>query len=141
LQLGFAILGPPFAGLDGLATGATAFSTDLQAGNVLGALNAIGNMPAYVLNGMINGQVLVDLPLPVTVSTPVLDSVTLPAIAHVPFDGILAPPQPLTVTIPLDVLGIDTPINATLGGTEFGGLLPFLVNTLPEQIALAITPT
>jgi len=141
LQLGFAILGPPFATLDGLATGATAFSTAMQTGNVLGALNAIADTPAYMLNGMLNGQVIVDLPLPVTVSTPLLGSVTLPAIAHVPFDGLLVPPQPLTVTIPLDVLGIDIPINATLGGTEFGGLLPFLVNTMPEQIALAIAAT
>ena len=141
LQLGFAILGPPFATLDGLATGATAFSTAVQTGNVLGALNAIADTPAYMLNGMLNGQVLVDLPLPVTVSVPALGTVTLPAIAHVPFDGILVPPQPLSVTIPLDALVIDIPINATLGGTEFGGLLPFLVNTMPEQIALAITPT
>ena len=141
LQLGFAILGPPFATLDGLATGATAFSTAVQTGNVLGALNAIADTPAYMLNGMLNGQVLVDLPLPVTVSTPALGTVTLPAIAHVPFDGILVPPQPLSVTIPLDALGIDIPINATLGGTEFGGLLPFLVNTMPEQIASAISLT
>lgn len=58
-----------------------------------------------------------------------------------PFDGLLVPPQPLTVTIPLDILGIEIPINATLGGTEFGGLLPFLVNTMPEQIASAISAT
>jgi hypothetical protein len=138
LQLGFAILGPPFAAADGLATGATAFSTALQTGNVLGALNAIGDTPAYVLNGFLNGQVLVDLPLPVTVTAPLLGTITLPATAHVPFDGILVPPQPLTVTIPLNAFGIDIPINETIGGTEFGGLLPFLVNTMPDQVASAI---
>jgi hypothetical protein len=139
LQLGFAVLGAPFATLDGLATGATAFSTALQAGNALGALNAIGDTPAYVLNGFLNGQVMVDLQLPVTVTTLGL-TFTLPATAHVPFDGILTPPQPLTVTVPLNAFGIDIPINATLGGTEFGGLLPTLLNTVPDQLALAISP-
>jgi hypothetical protein len=42
--------------------------------------------------------------------------------------------------MPLSVLGIPITINATLGGTEFAGLFPFLVNTLPDQFALAISP-
>ena len=138
LSLGFAVLGPPFAALDGLATGATAFSTALQAGNALGALNAIGDTPAYVLNGLLNGQVLVDLPLPVTVTVGGVQT-TLPAIVHLPFDGILDPPQGITATIPLDVLGIDIPINAPLGGTEFAGLFPTLLNVVPDQIATAIS--
>jgi PE family len=143
LQLGFAVLGPPFATLDGVATGATAFSTAMQAGDGLGAANALGNMPAYALNGFLNGQVMVDLPLPVTVTVtePIIGNInlTLPATAHVPFDGILVPPQPLSVTIPLNALGITIPVNATLGGTEFGGLFPFLFNTMSQQIATAIS--
>jgi len=135
LQLGFAVLGSPFTALNGLATGATAFSTALQTGNALGALNAIGDTPAYVLNGFLNGSILVDLPLPVTT-----DGVTLPATAHLPFQGILTPPQQLTVTMSLNAGGIPITINATLDGTEFAGLLPFLVNTLPDQFALAISP-
>jgi hypothetical protein len=92
------------------------------------------------LNGFLNGQVLVDLPLPVTVTgVPLIGTIILPATAHVPFDGILVPPQPLSVTIPLNALGITIPVNATLGGTEFGGLLPFLVNAMPEAIATAIS--
>jgi hypothetical protein len=59
----------------------------------------------------------------------------------VPFDGLLTPPEPLTVTIPLDIFGIDIPINQTLGGTEFGGLFPTLLIDLPDAIAAAITPT
>lgn len=140
LQLGFAILGPPFAMANGIAQGATAFGAAAQTGNVLGMLNAIGDMPAYAMNGFLNGQLLVDLPLPITVSTPVLGSLTLPAIAHVPFDGLLTPPEPLTVTIPAGVAGITVPISATLGGTEFGGLFPTLFNTIAESIAAAITP-
>ncbi len=141
LQLGFAILGPPFAMANGIAQGATAFGVAAQTGNVLGMVNAIGDMPAYAMNGFLNGQLLVDLPLPITVSAPLLGSLTLPAIAHVPFDGLLTPPEPLTVTIPAGVAGITVPINATLGGTEFGGLFPTLFNTIPEAIAAAITPT
>ncbi|OBI53379.1 PE family protein [Mycobacterium sp. E787] len=141
LQLGFAILGPPFAMANGIAQGATAFGAAAQAGNVLGMLNAVGDMPAYAMNGFLNGQLLVDLPLPMTVSTPLLGSLTLPAVAHVPFDGLLTPPEPLTVTIPAGVAGITVPINATLGGTEFGGLFPTLMNTISEAIAGAITPT
>jgi hypothetical protein len=135
LQLGFAILGFPFTTLNGFATGATAFGTALQTGNVLGALNAIADTPAYALNGMLNGSILVDLPLPVST-----DGVTLPSTAHLPFQGLLTPPQQLTVTMPLSAFGIPIPINATLGGTEFAGLFPFLVNTLPDQFALAISP-
>jgi hypothetical protein len=140
LQLGFAILGPPFAMANGVAQGATAFGTAAQTGNVLGMLNAIGDMPAYAMNGFLNGQLLVDLPLPVAVTEPGVGVIILPATAHVPFDGLLTPPEPLSVTIPLNLLGIDVPINQTLGGTEFGGLFPTLFNTIPEAIAAAITP-
>lgn len=140
LQLGFAILGPPFAMANGIAQGATAFGAAAQTGNVLGMLNAVGDMPAYAMNGFLNGQLLVDLPLPITVSAPGLGTLTVPAVAHVPFDGLLTPPEPLTVTIPAGVAGLTVPINATLGGTEFGGLFPTLFNTIPEAIARAITP-
>ena len=141
LQLGFAILGPPFAMANGIAQGATAFGAAAQTHDVLGMLNAIGDMPAYAMNGFLNGQLLVDLPLPVTVMEPGVGLITLPATAHVPFDGLLTPPEPLSVTIPLNLLGIEIPINQTLGGTEFGGLFPTLLNTIPEAIAAAITPT
>ena len=142
LQLGFALLGPPFAAADGLATGATAFSTALQTGNALGALNAIGDTPAYILNGLLNGQVLVDEPLPVTVTVAGVP-VPITAVAHLPLDGLLVPPQPITATVPIDVdiLGVivDTSVTTTLGGTEFGGILPLLLNTMPQQIAAAIS--
>ena len=63
--MGFALIGPPIAGLDGLATGATAFGTALQTGNGVAALGALADMPAYGLNGFLNGETIVDLTIPV----------------------------------------------------------------------------
>jgi hypothetical protein len=39
-------------------------------------------------------------------------------------------------------LGANVPLNPTLdiGGTEFGGIVPALVNTLPQALAASITP-
>jgi hypothetical protein len=59
-----------------------------------------------------------------------------------PFDGILTPPQPISATLEVET---GTPlqpqiVTVTLGGTEFGGLIPELVNFMPRQIAEAIAP-
>lgn len=143
LQLGFAILGPPFAGLNGLAEGATAFSTSMASGNLWGAANAIGNTPAFVLDGFLNGEVLLDQPLPVTLTLLGLP-VTIPVTAHLPFTGILVPPHGITATAELSQLlpipGLPD-ITVPLGGTEFGGIVPFLLNTLPQQIAQSMAYT
>lgn len=137
LQLGFAILGPPFAGLNGLAGGATAFSTSMASGNLWGAANAIGNTPAFILDGLLNGEVLIDQPLPVTLTLLGLP-VTIPVTAHLPFTGLLVPPHGITATAELSQLlpipGLPD-ITVPLGGTQFGGIFPFLLNTLPQQIA------
>jgi len=143
LQLGFAILGPPFAGLNGLAQGATAFSTSMAAGNLWGAANAIGNTPAFILDGFLNGEVLLDQPLPVTLTLLGLP-VTIPVTAHLPFTGLLVPPHGITATAELSQLlpipGLPD-ITVPLGGTEFGGIFPFLLNTLPQQIAQSMAYT
>ncbi|OBI87098.1 PE family protein [Mycobacterium asiaticum] len=144
LQLGFAILGPPFAGLDGLAEGATFFSTSLANGDLLGAASAIGNTPAYVLDGFLNGEVIIDQPLPVTVELLGLP-VTLPTIAHLPLTGLLVPPHEISATVPLSELLLNLPLlpdlNVPLGGTKFGGIVPFLLNTLPQQVAQSMSYT
>lgn len=145
LQLGFAILGPPFAGLDGLAEGATFFSTSLANGDLLGAASAIGNTPAYVLDGFLNGEVIIDQPLPVTVELLGLP-VTLPTIAHLPLTGLLVPPHEISATVPLSqILLPNLPLlpdlNVPLGGTKFGGIVPFLLNTLPQQVAQSMSYT
>ncbi|WP_231123202.1 hypothetical protein [Mycobacterium asiaticum] len=143
LQLGFAILGPPFAGLDGLAEGATFFSTSLANGDLLGAASAIGNTPAYVLDGFLNGEVIIDQPLPVTVELLNIP-VTIPTIAHLPLTGLLVPPHEISATVPLSQLLLPDllpDINVPLGGTKFGGIFPFLLNTLPQQIAQSMSYT
>ncbi len=144
LQLGFALLGPPITAMDGLSTAGTVFGQAMQTGDFVGAVNAIVDTPAYVMNGLINGQVIVDLNLPVTETLGPL-AITVPAVVHLPFDGLLVQPQYATATVNLTVPppplpGVTIPYNLTVNGTQFGGLLPFLVNTLPEALATSITP-
>ncbi len=151
LPLGFAIIGPPIAGLDGLATGATAFGAALQTGNGVAALGALVDMPAYGLNGFLNGETIVDLTIPVTETVdlpgipPLLPPISLgpstPVVVHLPFDGILTPPQQIQVTVESATGPVTVPlVELGFGGTQFGGLFPELVNYIPEQIAAAITP-
>jgi hypothetical protein len=135
LSLAFAALGPPISTLDGIATGATAFSAAMQAGNGVAAVGALVDMPAYALNGFLNGETLVDLSMPVTEL-----GVTIPITMHLPFDGILVTPHAITATVNLSLLGIPVPINLTLAGTPFAGAVSELLNYLPEQLAAAITP-
>lgn len=144
LQLGFAALGSPFAGLGGLAVGSKAFGDALVTGNLLGAANAVGNMPAYVLDGFLNGEVIIDTPLPVTVTVgvaPLLLPITIPTVAQLPMSGLLVDPHPITATVPLSQIlplpGLPNLV-ITLGGTKFGGFLPFLVNSLPQDLAKAM---
>ena len=148
-SLGFAVIGPPIATLDGLATGATAFGAALQTGNGVAAVGALIDMPAYVLNGFLNADTIVNLTMPVTetvtVDIPPLGPITIgagtPVVVHLPFEGILVAPQPITATLEVPVAGLTTvPITLTFGGTEVGGLVPELVNYMPEQVAAAISP-
>ncbi|OBG29358.1 PE family protein [Mycobacterium sp. 852002-51057_SCH5723018] len=153
LPLGFAIIGPPIAALDGLATGATVFGAALQTGNGVAAIGALADMPAYALNGFLNGQTVIDLTIPVTETVtigaipPLLPGITIvpantPIVVHMPFSGILTPPQQISATLDVSE-GIGQPVQVvtlTLGGTQFGGLIPELLNFMPRQIAEAIAP-
>jgi hypothetical protein len=151
LPLGFAIIGPPIAALDGFATGATVFGAALQSGNGVAAIGALVDLPAYTLNGFLNGQVVIDLTIPVSESItigaipPLIPATTLvaantPIVVHMPFAGILAPPQQISATLEVETGTPAQPrlVTISLGGTEFGGLIPELVNFMPRQIAEAI---
>ena len=165
LAVGFSLLGAPVSGLNGLATGATVLSAALQSGNPLAVGGALVDLPAYTLNGFLDGETIVDLTLPVGLATALpsfagplgprpwaealnlvfgitgITDPTIPIVAHLPFDGLLVPPQPVTATIPVSVAGVTTiDVNLTLGGTPFGGLIPALVNTVPRDLAAAIAP-
>jgi hypothetical protein len=154
-SLAFGVIGPPIATLDGLATGATAFSTALQTGNGVAAVGALVDMPAYVLNGFLNGTTVIDLTIPMTETVdipaipPLIPATTLgvgtPVVIHMPFEGILAQPQPISMTmevpVQLPVLGtITIPLTFGFGGMQVGGTIPTLLTYMPQQVAAAISP-
>jgi hypothetical protein len=145
LVLTYAVAGAPIATLNGLATSATAIQQALLAGNGLGAVNALIDAPAVVANGFLNSDTLVDFTVPVPINVPLGPflppiNATVPIILHLPFDGILVPPHPITATIDLNgfVPGLTVPV--TVFGTPFMGLAPLLINYVPQQLAAAITP-
>jgi PE family len=151
-SLGFAVIGPPIATLDGLATGATAFGAALQTGNGVAAVGALVDMPAYVLNGFLNGNTVIDLTVPMTETVeipaipPLLPNITIlgvgtPVVIHMPFEGILSQPQPITATLEVPVLGLTTiPLTFSFGGMQVEGTIPALLNYMPQQVAAAISP-
>ncbi len=142
LVITYAAAGAPLATLEGLATSATAVQQALLAGNGVGALGALVNAPAVVANGFLNGETIVDMTIPVPINLPnPLPSFTVPITLHLPFDGILVPPHPVTATLDLSALVPGLLVPVTIFGTPFMGLVPLMVNYLPQQLAAAITPT
>ncbi len=146
MVLSYAAIGAPITTLDGLATTLTAGQQALLNGNYLGALGVVIDSPAVITNSFLNGQVIQDVPIPVATGIgppfapplPTMVTVTL----HLPFDGILVPPHYATATVSanntIPIPGI--PFEATIFGTPFMGLTPLLINYLPQQLAIAITP-
>ncbi|GAB3019906.1 PE family protein [Mycobacterium bourgelatii] len=131
LSLLFGVGGAPVAAIDGLATAGTVIGGGIVTGNPVQIVGGFFDAPAFILDGLLNGETIVDVPLPVTIPVlpPLINDINIPVVAHLPFNGLLVPPHPLTATIPLQILGNDIPINLTLGGTKFGGLFQLLVNT------------
>jgi hypothetical protein len=142
LSLMFGLGGAPVAMLNGIATSGQIIGAGMLTGNPSQTFGGINDMPAYALDGLLNGEAIVDVPLPVTISTglPIIgDIVTIPIVAHLPFDGLLVPPHPLKATIPIQLIGVDIPVDLTLGGTKFGGLFSLLTNNGFRILADAIT--
>ncbi|MFV0495490.1 hypothetical protein [Mycobacterium sp.] len=139
VSLLFAVAGAPVGALDGLATAAKIIGTGVATTNPAMILGGVLDSPALILDGLLNGEVLVDMPLPVKFDLPVLGSVKIPVVAHVPFDGLLVPPHPLTATVPITLLDNESPIELTLGGTRFGGLAQFAAITGARTLADSIT--
>lgn len=140
LVLTYATAGAPIAALNGVATSATAVQQALLTGNGVAALGALVDAPAVVTNGFLNSDVLVDLTMPVPVTLPPpFPSFTVEIILHLPFDGILVPPHPITATVDMSSPGVQS-FPVTVFGTPFMGLAPLLINYLPQQLANAIAP-
>lgn len=155
LSFAYSLAGSPIATLNALATSATSFQQAVMTGNVVGAVNALVNAPAVALDGFLNGQTIVDanvtaptgltpivIPLPpplkpIIIPVPEEISITM----HLPFDGILVPMHHIQATFDLPGYPVPGfPVTVTVQGTPFGGIIPMLLNYIPEQLALAITP-
>ncbi|WP_158017123.1 PE family protein [Mycobacterium basiliense] len=139
LSLGFAIGLPQLLAIDALgapvnaafAAGAsgTAALGALQAGNTMAAVNALVDAPANITNGFLNGQQT----LAVRLFVPGL-SVT----ADIPFSGLLAPLQPLTATASVPILPQFNTL--TISGPPIGGLVPALVEYIPQLLVTTLGP-
>lgn len=153
-SVGMAAIGWPIATLDGLATGATVFGSAMQAGDGVAALSAVLNMPAYVLDGFLNGNTVVDITLPLTATVdvpvdllsplttvPVSVGIGAPLVLHMPFTGILTPAQPISATleVPIPATGASVPLNISVPGYTIGGAVPTLLVDLPRSVANAIS--
>ncbi|WP_211696971.1 PE family protein [Mycobacterium spongiae] len=137
LVLTYAFFGGPFNALNAIAASAETIQEALSAGNFAGAAGALIDAPAYALDGYLNTAATLDtnIPVPTGLNPPFPTQVLI--ILHLPFDGILVPPHPVTATIDT---GIIAPFDVTVFGTPFAGMVPLLVNYIPQQLANAITP-
>ncbi len=144
LVFGASVLGPPVAALEAAGASASAFTAAMQAGNGAGAFAALIDAPAVITNAFLNGQATYPYALN-------LSSLTGPAVGQIanvsvvgnfPLDGLLHPPgyYPVTVTVTLLNSTVLPPLIVDLGvgSTPFTGLLPFLINYAPQQLAQAI---
>jgi hypothetical protein len=122
LVLGLGALGAPINALNAFGSSATSFVTAVQTGNPLGAATALIDAPGVVANGLLNGQTT----LPLTLNVEGLITTV-----NIPLDGLLVPAAPYTGNI-VD-LG-EVPVF----GTPVGGLIPGLLNLLPEDLAAAL---
>ncbi len=115
VELAVAAAGPAVVALPVLEHQTGGFVNALQTGN-LGAATAALRSPV-VRQAALYGQDTVSVPLPGSVSG--VQNVAL----NVPFGGVLAPVQPLTVSV--TTTG-SPPITVPLPGLQTGGLIPWL---------------
>lgn len=144
LVFGASLLGPPAATLEAAGFSATAFTSAVQAGNGSAAFAALVDAPAVIANGFLNGQATYPYALNLSSLTgPEVGNIAnISVVANFPLDGILHPSgyYPVTATVTLLDNSVVGPIDVNLGvgSTPFTGLLPFLVNYAPQQLARAI---
>lgn len=138
LVLTYAAAGGPFSALNALATSLDTFTDALATGNVPGALGAVIDAPANALDGFLNARNILNtvIQVPTGLAAPSTVTITL----HLPVDGVLVPPHPVTATIDPHLAPLVNPIEVTVYGTPFMGMGPLLINYIPQQLALAIKP-
>jgi hypothetical protein len=122
VELAVAATGPAVVALPVLEH-QTGFVNALQTGN-LGAATAALRSPV-VQQAALHGQQTVSVPLPGSVSG--VQSAAL----NVPFGGVLAPVQPLTVSV--TTTG-SPPITVPLPGLQTGGIIPWLQADGPDLL-------
>jgi hypothetical protein len=138
------LMGPPAATMDAASYSASTFASAVQAGDAPAAFAAIVDAPAVLANGFLNGQATFPYALRLSSLTgPAIGNIAdVTVVADFPLDGILHAPGYYPVTATVTLLGntvlppID--VNIGVGSTPFSGLLPFLVNYVPQQLAQAI---
>lgn len=137
----YAAAGAPFSALNAMATSLQTFEGALATGDLLGAAGIFVDAPANILNGFLNAHNTFDSAIQVPTNLPFgLPPQNVTITLHLPADGILVPPHPVTATVDPHLPGIVNPFDVTVFGTPFMGLVPLLVNYTPQQLALAIAP-
>lgn len=121
--------GPTATGSAALVNSTNAFFSALGGGDVLTAAQVAVNLPFTYSDAVFFGHTTVSFPdasLAASLGLPVLPQV------HIPFGGVFADPQPITVTIPTYDLGGAVLVGSqfALEGTQFGGVVPLLRNAL-----------
>jgi hypothetical protein len=104
------------------------------------------------LDGLLNGQPVLDVRIPVSVSFDIPAILPLPppldilhvgvgsvVVAHVPFNGLLAQPAPMGATLEVPTLLGPVSLDLPFGGDmRFGGLITQLLTSTPQQVANVI---
>lgn len=127
--LGLNALGAPVNAAMAAGTSATSFVGAVSTGDPVGAATALFGAPAHIVDGFLNGHQ--------TLSTQLL----LPGLsvtANVPLNGLLGPLEPLTATATLPGLPLLNTLTVT--GSHFGGLVPTLLEYVPELLVTALGP-
>ena len=125
--LGLNALGAPVNAAVAAGTSAASFLSAASTGDVVGAATALIGAPARIVDGFLNGHQ--------ALSTQLL----LPGLAvtaNVPLNGLLGPLEPLTVAAALPGLPILNTFSVT--DSHFGGLVPTLVEYLPELVVTTL---
>ncbi|WP_156297586.1 PE family protein [Mycobacterium paragordonae] len=131
LTLAIEALGAPANGLNALGVSATTFAGAVQSGDVLGAASTVLGAPAAFADGFLNGQ----MSLPITI-----EALGAPTTLNLPLSGLLVPAAPYTAVVDAaELLGVPgLTFNSTVTGTPIGGLIPGLLDFLPQSLAAAL---